>query len=273
MEQAMSLPIKLLSTDFDGTLHADFENPPVPLHLQEAIASLQRQGAHWLINTGRDLSSLMESLARARLSVWPDYLGLVEREIYIRVGHEYHPLGTWNADCAKAHATLFAQIANDLPRLYQWIEERHEAKLYEDPFSPLCLIAASNAEADAIMVYLEDYCATIPDLTVVRNDIYARFSHANYHKGHVMAAVARHLGVGPNEILAAGDHLNDLPMLDGVHARMVCAPGNAVPQVTQLVRKVGGFLSDKPCGHGVAEALQHFLNQSPTALTSQTTFR
>ena len=33
----MDLPIQLISTDFDGTLHADHESPPVPERLQELI--------------------------------------------------------------------------------------------------------------------------------------------------------------------------------------------------------------------------------------------
>ena len=74
----MSLPIKLISTDFDGTLHAEFENPPVPVDLQQLIGDLQSQGAKWVINTGRDLSSVMEGIARARLTVKPDFLVVVE---------------------------------------------------------------------------------------------------------------------------------------------------------------------------------------------------
>jgi hypothetical protein len=30
----MCLPIQLISTDFDGTLFAEFENPPIPERLQ-----------------------------------------------------------------------------------------------------------------------------------------------------------------------------------------------------------------------------------------------
>src|SRR5206468_3501352 len=63
-QRTMSLPIRLISTDFDGTLHAECENPPVPLDLQQLIAKLQRHGAKWVINTGRDLSSVMEGIAR-----------------------------------------------------------------------------------------------------------------------------------------------------------------------------------------------------------------
>ena len=58
----MNSPIKLLSTDFDGTLFAEFENPPIPMELQELIGRLQAGGAKWAINTGRDMSSLMEAL-------------------------------------------------------------------------------------------------------------------------------------------------------------------------------------------------------------------
>ena len=73
---------ELISTDFDGTLHADHEDPPVPHDLQELIASLQVRGAKWVINTGRDLGSLLETLGRARLRIKPDYVVVVEREIY-----------------------------------------------------------------------------------------------------------------------------------------------------------------------------------------------
>ena len=255
-----SLEIQLISTDFDGTLHAEFENPPVPKALEQRIGELQRQGAKWIINTGRDLSSLLESLARARLSIWPDYLGLVEREIYIHENRDYHPCKAWNQACTRDHDELFERVRADVPRLMEWIHERHDATLYEDSFSPFCMIATNNAEADAIMVFLEDYCRSVPDLTVVRNDIYARFSHVKYDKGTVVAEVARQLGIPRERIFAAGDHLNDLPMLNGKHAALVAAPQNAIPEVQDLMKRVGGYLSSAPWGHGVAEALDYYLS-------------
>ena len=59
----MGLPIRLISTDFDGTIFTEFENPPIPDSVQELIGDLQSRGAKWVINTGRDMSSLMEALA------------------------------------------------------------------------------------------------------------------------------------------------------------------------------------------------------------------
>ena len=52
----MPTPLKLISTDFDGTLHSDYELPAVPEALQERIGELQATGVTWCINTGRDLT-------------------------------------------------------------------------------------------------------------------------------------------------------------------------------------------------------------------------
>jgi hydroxymethylpyrimidine pyrophosphatase-like HAD family hydrolase len=257
----MSLPIQLISTDFDGTLFAEFESPPVPPALQALLAALQTRGAKWVINTGRDLSSLLEALGRARVGVHPDYLALVEREIYVREGHRYVPLEPWNSECDRMNAELFGRVRKDLPRLRSWLNERFDVTLYEDAWSPLCLIAENNADAEAAVAYLAEYAAGVPDLTVVRNDVYARFSHGDYNKGTALAEIARRLGLGPEVTFAAGDHWNDLPMLRREHARFIAAPANAVPEVKAQVEEHGGYLSSQHCGHGVTRSLEYFLEQ------------
>jgi hydroxymethylpyrimidine pyrophosphatase-like HAD family hydrolase len=258
----MTLPIQLISTDFDGTLHAEFENPPVPHDLQALIGDLQRQGAKWVINTGRDLSSVMEGVARARLSIKPDYLVVVEREIYVHENSSYLGCAEWNLSCKLAHQELFARVEPDVPGLIGWVNERFSATLYEDDYSPFCLIAESNEDADAIQAYLDDYCNQVPDLTLVRNDVYARFSHARFNKGTALAEIARQLGIGREYIFAAGDHLNDLPMLSESYARCLAAPDNAVPLVKEAVRRQNGYISHQPWGHGVARGLEFFLGQA-----------
>jgi HAD superfamily hydrolase (TIGR01484 family) len=255
----MAPPIQLVSTDFDGTLFAEFENPPVPLGLQQLLATLQAQGARWVINTGRDMSNLMESLVRARLQVLPDYLVLVEREIYIREGAHYTPLVAWNQHCTQAHEALFKRVRPDIPSLIDWINQRFEATVYEDAFSPFCLIAGDNEDADQIVARLEQYCREVPDLTVVRNDVYARFSHVGFSKGTAMSELARRDGVPPSAILAAGDHWNDMPMLQRKRARCLVAPANAIPPVKEAVLRQGGFVSDEICGYGVLAGIEYYL--------------
>lgn len=251
--------IQLISTDFDGTLFAEFEDPPIPHALQRLLGSLQASGAKWVINTGRDMSSLMETLGRAGVSVEPDYLVLVEREIHVLRDSRYVGLDEWNKPCNQLHSELFRRIRADLPRLAQWIQERYHAILYEDAYSPLCLIAQNNGDMDAIHQYLEHYCRTVPRLSVVRNDVYARFSHDAYNKGTALGEIARRLGLHPRQTFAAGDHLNDLPMLSRDYADLLAAPANAVSVVQSVVQRQGGYLSSRPHGRGVADAIKYYL--------------
>jgi len=253
-------PIKLISTDFDGTLFAEFENPPIPHRLQALIQRMQDQGAKWVINTGRDMSSLMETLGRARLMVEPDFLVLVEREIFQHQDSQYLGLVEWNRACERAHAALYARVIPDLPRIVSWIEARFHARIYADAFSPFCLIAQSNGDADRIHGFLDDYCREVPNLTVVRNDVYARFSHADFNKGTALAELTRREGLTRDEVFAVGDQLNDLPMLLTQHARFLAAPSNAVPAVKELVLRQGGYLSHLSHGNGVAEAIHYYLD-------------
>ena len=261
----MTVPIKLISTDFDGTLHAEHEDPPVPLDLQALLGLLQNGGAHWVINTGRDLAGLLEAVARARLRVAPDFVVVVEREIYRREPAHYVDLGDWNQRCRNLHRELFERLRPELPRLTTWINEHHHAMVYEDAFSPFCVIAQSNSEMDAIQGYLEDYCQEVPHLAVMRNDVYARFNHADFNKGTALREIARHLGVSPAQTLAAGDHWNDLSMLSREVAHCLVAPDNAIPLVKEAVLRQDGYVSHQPCGHGVARGIEFYLEQASIA--------
>lgn len=257
----MRLIPRLISTDFDGTVFCEGDRPSVPAGLQRLLAELQAEGATWVINTGRDLASLRGAMAQAELRVQPDYVVVVEREIHRREGGGFVGLTDWNDRCTADHATLFAGMEADVPGLFAWIREEHEARVYADLWSPLCFIAASNTEAEAIEAGLLEYCQGVPDLTVVRNDVYARFSHTRYNKGTALAEIARRHGLGPESVLAAGDHLNDLPMLSRDFAHWLLAPVNAVPQVKEAVRSQGGLVTDQRAGWGLEAGLRQFLER------------
>ena len=254
--------IKLISTDFDGTLHAEHEDPPVPRDLQAMIASLQEAGAKWVINTGRDLSSLMETLGRARLSIKPDYIVVVEREIYLHRDSQFLEHADWNQKCRSMHEELFTRVRQDVPRLTQWVNKRKRAMVYEDAYSPFCIIAEHNDEMDAIQQMMDAYATEVPGLTTVRNDVYARFSHAAFNKGTALAELGGMIGVTADETLAAGDHYNDIPMLSGIYAKCIVCPDNAIPPIKELVRQNGGYVSHQPWGHGVARGLEHYLGMA-----------
>src|SRR4029079_17614950 len=86
-----------------------------------------------------------------------------------------------------------------------------------------------------------------------------RFSHKAYNKGTALAEIARRLNITPEEIIAAGDHMNDLPMLSQEFAKWLVAPMNAIDSVKETVRRQNGYVSEKHCGHGVAHGIPHGL--------------
>lgn len=256
----VSTPIKLISTDFDGTLHSDWENPPVPRELENLIGELQRRGAKWVINTGRELGSLMETMTRAGLGIRPDYVVVVEREIYELQESDYVSVKEWNDRCTEMHAELFTKVRPLLPKAQEWISSKFKATVYEDAYSPFCLIAECTTDAEQIHEFMELHYSEVEELTVVRNDIYARFSHRAFNKGTALAEIARRLGVRPDEVVAAGDHLNDLPMLSSEYARWLVAPFNAIEKVKEAVLRQNGHVSDQRWGHGVAHGLKTILH-------------
>jgi hydroxymethylpyrimidine pyrophosphatase-like HAD family hydrolase len=251
-----SAGVRLLSTDFDGTIHEDFADPRIPHALQARIAAFQARGGIWVINTGREMASLMESLGRGHVSVQPDYLILVEREIYRRAHGRFVPVEPWNTRCTQDHSQVFQAVADGISGLMEGLTARHDATFYQDAFSPLCAIARSNAQMDAIQAELEAFCAAVSGLAVVRNDVYVRLSHVGYSKGTALSELGRLLGIGPEGRLAAGDHLNDLPMLRRAHAHWLVTPSNGLPVVKAQVLGEGGHLASRPAGLGVLEAME-----------------
>ena len=252
----MPSALKLICTDFDGTLHSDFTEPPIPETLQRKLKELQADGTQWVINTGRTLEDLQHGLDLADLSVHPDYVVVVEREIHRWDGSKYQPHSEWNERCAATQAALFAQITDRLPEIFDWVNLHFTASVYEDEWSPFCLIAHNNADADEIQQFVEKQISNEPLLTFVRNDIYARLSHIEYTKGTALNEVARLLNIPCEGILAAGDHWNDISMLQPNCAQWIVAPANAITKVAQHVKSIDGFLANSDSGQGVLEGLE-----------------
>ncbi|HEX8489982.1 MAG TPA: HAD hydrolase family protein, partial [Chthoniobacterales bacterium] len=97
-----------------------------------------------------------------------------------------------------------------------------------------------------------------PKFHYQRNMVYLRFCHADYHKGAALAELSRLLEIPREEIFAAGDHHNDISMLDGRYAQYPACPANAISAVKQAVTSAGGYVASKTYGAGVHEALLHF---------------
>ena len=200
--------VRLLSTDFDGTIHEDFVRPGIPAALQRKLTELQRIGVVWVINTGRDMASLMESLYQADIWVRPDYVVLVEREIFRRDGGDYVPVEPWNSKCAREHAQLFALLEVELGQLREQLTRDHQAQFYQDTYSPICAVAEDNAQMDqieaAVRQLIRDFTpkqrATRPNQSAAPRRIPGHPNRWTRHSGRICRA----RGLNPNPRIQVG---------------------------------------------------------------------
>src|SRR5262249_58625750 len=134
------------------------------------------------------------------------------------------------------------------------------------------LRAESDQEMDRIVQFIERARKKEPKLNYQRNTIYPRFCHADYHKGAALLELARLIDIPRENIFAAGDHHNDISMLNGDVAGMPACPANAIEEVKAAVRSAGGYIAQRQHGARVHEALKYFLREPARSARLQKIF-
>ncbi len=257
----MAREIRLLSTDFDGTLVAHANDPVFDRDCMALIRDLQTSGSVWAINTGRSVDLLESGLADFSFPIRPDYILTSERDIFRPAtnGGKWEPYGDWNDRSARAHSDLFTTASSLLRDVADFVTRQTKARmLYEGSSEPTGLIAASEEEMSRIASFIDEKRAHHPGFHYQRNTVYLRFCHEDYHKGAALEELSRLLEIPRERIFAAGDQHNDLSMLDGRYAAMPACPFNAIEEVKETVRRADGYVAGKECGAGIREALLHF---------------
>ena len=253
------MPIRLLSTDFDGTLIGHEPDARTAVSLSSALQDLRGRGAVWAVNTGRQLWFALEGLEHARLPHDPEFVLSSEKDIYRRVGEgDWEAFGEWNAHTERRTVDLLARAAHVLEAIREMsCRDKNIEILYENG-RVAGLMTADTGTMDRIVQKIRSLASDVPDFSFNRNMVWMRFTHREIHKGSALAELARLLGIPREEVLAIGDHHNDIPMLDGNAAAMVACPANAVGEVKDVVTAAGGYVSAFPWGEGVADAIRHF---------------
>jgi hydroxymethylpyrimidine pyrophosphatase-like HAD family hydrolase len=253
--------LRLLCTDFDGTIaESDGRNISTPFF--ERIAAARKSGPFlWVINTGRTFESLREELIHRQAPIWPDWVVALEREIWMVRDRRGVGWFEWNRKCELMHNQLFETVAPLWKSVEDYVARHTKAQVVQDAGSPLGVIASCDEEADEIDSFLQPLLRDWPMLASVRNSVYFRFSHRFYNKGTCLEAIANSAGVLPLQILAVGDHLNDLPMLERRYAHHLACPANAVDEVKEKVRSQRGYIAKTTVAEGTVEAWNQMFPQ------------
>jgi len=256
----MAQKLRLLSTDFDGTLVAHGSDPVLDPACMREIRRLQKEGVIWAVNTGRSVDLLETGLTDFAFPFRPDFILTSERDVFrpSSNGGKWEPFGDWNDRCARDHAELFHSAKSVLAEVVDFVNQKTKARLIYDSKGLEGLIAESEEEMDRITAFIDQARAKQPKFNFQRNTVYLRLCHQDYHKGAALAELARLLEIPRENIFAAGDHHNDISMLDGRHAAMPACPANAIDEVKNVVREAGGYVADQHYGAGIHEALLFF---------------
>ena len=257
----MPQKIRLLSTDFDGTLVAHGSDPVLDRGCMECIGALQSEGVLWAINTGRSVDLLESGLIDFGFPIQPELILTSERDIFRpskNGGRRWEPFGDWNERVAREHAELFHSAKSVLAEVVDFVNQKTKARLLYHSAGLEGLVAENEEELDRVTAFIDQAREKQPKFHYQRNTVYLRFCHADYHKGAALAELSRLLEIPAAEIFAAGDHHNDISMLDGRFARFPACPANAIPEVKEAVRAAGGHVASRNHGAGVHESLRHF---------------
>jgi HAD superfamily hydrolase (TIGR01484 family) len=251
--------IKLLSTDFDGTLVEHGGTPPVSPRLFEALLTLRERGVLWAVNTGRVLWHIEDGIREFGFPLVPDFVLTSERDIFHRTPQgKWEDYGDWNQRCAKDHDWLFSKASPLLADIHNRFDVEPWAHFEFDGQRMVGIVTDTDDQMEIVCQFLEKERLRVPGFNFMRNTIYLRFCHEAYSKGTALGELARLRGIDREEIFAAGDHYNDLPMLDGRFAKWVACPSNACEAVKRAVANAGGYVAQGECSHGIVEALEKF---------------
>lgn len=230
-----------LAADLDGTLIGD------PDSLRELLSRLAawRRPVLFLYLTGRYYGSALAAIAAAGLP-YPTVL-------VTDVGGAIHWHGTASADPRWAETVLrdwhprrIEDLAGRIagldpqPLPTRWRRSYRVAEGHHEPVHALRKALREARLRNRVVFSSGHYVDILPRVA---------------GKGAALRHVVRRLGLGPRDILVAGDSGNDLDMLLAGYPAVVV--GNAQPELADR-RIPGVYRARRPYAGGIIEALSHF---------------
>lgn len=266
------LNYKLLALDLDGTLITD--NLVITEGAKQAIAQAVERGVVVTLATGRMFRSALLFAQELNLDAsLICYQGAMVR--HCRTGetvfHQPVPfdLARQFIELTQAHRLHVNAYVDDHIYVAEMNDEaRYYSNLARVPaeavgnllnfidrpeMAPTKLVIVTD-EAKTLGVLHEFQAAFGDALYVTRS--HARFTeavHPQCSKGAALQALARSLDIPMEKVIAIGDNLNDLPLLEA--AGLSIAVANASP----IVKEKADFVTQGAVAEGVVEAINRFI--------------
>jgi HAD superfamily hydrolase (TIGR01484 family) len=258
----MNHDIKMIGMDFDLTL---VDYPPSGAYIYpKTIAYLEnliRQGVEVGIVTGRDIWTMRDILTIAGVRFgdpFPSFVVVRENYIHWLKQNRIDAHDIWNNrmsdQMARFSQTLSAHVSDWIDELAGQELNPRKWILFSD-FGLEIHFPTSELAASACLL-MEKWLEQVPDMHIHRNRMMANLVHKASGKGYALQQAALAKGFAAKQVLAIGDSLNDLSMLDGSYGFLCGTVENADPVVKQAVMDNKGIVSNKPASQGLLDILE-----------------
>ncbi|ANF45872.1 phosphoglycolate phosphatase, TA0175-type [Priestia megaterium] len=238
---------KLIALDMDGTLLNNQQE--ISKENREAIAKAQEQGVHVVLSTGRSLLTCREYAQSLQLSsylitvngseIWDESGQLVERKLI----DASHIEKMWNL--TQEHKLNFWAVTTDKV----WRDE-----FPEDIASQEWLKFGYDIPDDALREEVLKQIAGISDFEISNSSLMnLEINALGINKAKGIMTVCERLGISMDEVIAMGDSLNDMAMIEAAGCGI--AMGNA----QEAVKEAADWVTDTNVNNGVAKAISHWV--------------
>jgi phosphoglycolate phosphatase (TIGR01487 family) len=238
---------KLIALDMDGTLLNNQQE--ISEENRAAIAKAQEQGVHVVLSTGRSLLTCREYAQSLQLSsylitvngseIWDESGQLVERKLI----DASHIEKMWNL--TQDHKLNFWAVTTDKV----WRDE-----FPEDIASQEWMKFGYDIPDDALREEVLKQIAGISDFEISNSSLTnLEINALGINKAKGIMTVCDRLGISMDEVLAMGDSLNDMAMIEAAGCGI--AMGNA----QEAVKEAADWVTDTNVNSGVAKAISHWV--------------
>lgn len=251
--------VRCVALDFDLTMF-DYSRPSDTLVLGPWFKRLHKDGLMLGIASGRTLADLQYELEKIGMS-WrknfPEFV--IHEEFYIHWpgSKAAAEIALWNAECAaevkevcQVMRPFFDACAEQMAGLGIGIKAG-----VEETAAGLTLVLENPPGAEQARLLLQEIAGPSNPARISRNHHILLATPANHHKGAALEKLRSLAGFAPAEVLAVGDNLNDLAMMDHSLGFRCATVGNAEADVSRLVAERGGHQASAAIAFGVVELL------------------
>jgi len=250
--------IRLLATDFDGTLVGRLEDLKYIPEFMQSVVALRAAGGKWVISTGRSLHRFRDVFKPFVLAgLRPDFLIVEHVFVYSVTALGYQPHVIWNTQ------TIFRQW-HDRCKAAKFIRQWHKIFTQAAPHMVTLhqtrthVLMRFDSEENAVSAeeILRTQMTGCPHVYAIRQDVTIEMQVAAFDKGLALMELVRHLGLSSRDVLAIGDGDNDICMLEESVVGMTGCPANSGWSVMQAVKERQGHISKFASLAGVVDIIQ-----------------